>query len=161
MGWLLLGMAASDLSCFADFLASQKNQQQNSFWETINAYASFFVYCLMSPALHPGISDLWGTPSALSSSPTLGFFSHMQFTGHHATPEVTNTQSMWLTRHYATPGVTRTHTMWLARHYATLEVIHTHTMWLTGHYATLGVIYTHTMWLTGQYPTPGVTHTHT
>ena len=31
-------------------------------------------HCLMSPALHPGFWDLWGSPPALSSTPTLGFF---------------------------------------------------------------------------------------
>ena len=35
----------------------------------------FFVFrCLMSPALHPGFSDLWGSPPALSSTLRLGFF---------------------------------------------------------------------------------------
>ena len=32
-------------------------------------------HCFMSPALHPGFSDLWGSPPVLSSTPTLGFFS--------------------------------------------------------------------------------------
>ena len=47
-------------------------------WEKLDAYASFFFlffgHYLMSPALHPGFLDLWGSPPALSSTPTLGFF---------------------------------------------------------------------------------------
>ena len=34
----------------------------------------FFGYCLMSSALQPGFSDLWGSPPVLSSTPTLDFF---------------------------------------------------------------------------------------
>ena len=40
----------------------------------LDAYESFFFHCLMSPAFHPGFSDLWGSPPALSSTPTLGGF---------------------------------------------------------------------------------------
>ena len=43
-------------------------------WEKPDACASFFGHGLMSPALHPGFSDLWGSPPALRSTPTLGFF---------------------------------------------------------------------------------------
>ena len=45
--------------------------------EKLDAYASFFSFFghgLMSPALHPGFSDLLGSPPALSSTSTLGFF---------------------------------------------------------------------------------------
>ena len=43
--------------------------------EKPDAYAFFCLgHCLMSPALHPGFSDLWGSPPALSSTPTLWFF---------------------------------------------------------------------------------------
>ena len=40
----------------------------------LDAYESFFCHCLMSPALHPGFSGLWGPQPALSSTPTLGGF---------------------------------------------------------------------------------------
>ena len=43
-------------------------------WEKLDAYASFFGHGLMSLALHPGFSDLWRSPPALSSTLTLGFF---------------------------------------------------------------------------------------
>ena len=34
----------------------------------------FFGHGLMSPTLHPGFSDLWRSPPALSSTPALCFF---------------------------------------------------------------------------------------
>ena len=43
-------------------------------WEKLDAYASFFGHGLISLALHPGFSDLLGSPPALSCNPTLGFF---------------------------------------------------------------------------------------
>ena len=40
----------------------------------LDAYASFFGHGLISLALHPGFSDLLGSPPALSCTLTLGFF---------------------------------------------------------------------------------------
>ena len=40
----------------------------------IFCFIFIFDHWLMSPALHPGFSDLWGSPPALSSTPTLDFF---------------------------------------------------------------------------------------
>ena len=37
-------------------------------------FFSFFGHCLMWQALQPGFSGLWGSPPALSSTLTLGFF---------------------------------------------------------------------------------------
>ena len=63
-------MAASDLSYFANFeqvknlivilltLSKLKKLTKKLPWEKLDAYASFFGQGLMSPALHPGFSDL-------------------------------------------------------------------------------------------------------
>ena len=67
-------------------------------WEKPDAYAFFCLgQCLMSLALHPGFSDLWGSSPALSSTPTLGFF---LFFWIHEHPVFLFTH-MWLT--YRTP----------------------------------------------------------
>ena len=75
LGWLLLAiaapwMAASDPCCFVDFeqvknlivilltLNKFKKLTKKLPWEKLDAYASFFGHGLMSPALHPGFSDL-------------------------------------------------------------------------------------------------------
>ena len=50
-------MAAPDLSYFADFKQVKKLIEKLP-WEKLDAYASFFGHGLMSPALHPGFSDL-------------------------------------------------------------------------------------------------------
>ena len=64
------GMAAPDLSYFADFeqvknlivilltLNKFKKLTKKLPWEKLDAYASCFGHGLMSPALHPGFSDL-------------------------------------------------------------------------------------------------------
>ena len=80
----------------------------------------FWGLCPVSPALHPGFLDLWRSPPALSSIPTLGFFFEclgIQFFNSF-TCELRDTMSrqrsltlftrMWLTGHHATPEVTHT-----------------------------------------------------
>ena len=79
-------MATSDPSCFVDFeqvknlvvilltLNKLKKLTKKLPCEKLDVYASFFGHDLMSPALHPGFSDLWRSPPALSSTLTLGFF---------------------------------------------------------------------------------------
>ena len=62
--------------CFLDSYSWPKSLQ-NSLGRNrmpMHLFFSFFGHCLMSLALHPGFSDLWGSPPALSSTPTLGFF---------------------------------------------------------------------------------------
>ena len=56
LGWLLLASITTKLS-----------------WEKLNAW-EFLGHHLMSPAFHPGFSDLWRSPPVLSSTPTQGFF---------------------------------------------------------------------------------------
>ena len=63
-------MAASDLSYFADIeqvknlivilltLKKLKKLTKKLPWEKLDASASFFGHGRMSPALHPGLSDL-------------------------------------------------------------------------------------------------------
>ena len=63
-------MAASWMGCFWP-KSLRKSLGRN--WMPMHLFFSLFGHCLMSPALHPGFSDLWGSPPALSSTPTLGF----------------------------------------------------------------------------------------
>ena len=51
------GMAASDLSYFADFEEVKKINKKTPLGET-GCLCIFFGHSLMSPALHPGFSDL-------------------------------------------------------------------------------------------------------
>ena len=62
----------------ADFEQVKKTNKKTPMGETgylcISFFHFLFGHCLMSSALHPGFSDPWGSPPALSSTPTLGFF---------------------------------------------------------------------------------------
>ena len=78
-------MAAFDPSYFADFeqikifnthfadFEQVKKLLTKLLLERLGTYASFFGHGLMSPALHPGFSDLQWSPPALSSTPTFLF----------------------------------------------------------------------------------------
>ena len=63
------------ISHFADFGQFKKYYQQNSLGRNRMPRLFFFWgHYPVSPALHPGFSDLWRPPPALSATPTLGFF---------------------------------------------------------------------------------------
>ena len=64
------------ISHFADFEQVKQYYQQNSLGRNRMPRHFFFFFWghyPVSPALHPGFSDLWRPPPALSSTPTLGF----------------------------------------------------------------------------------------
>ena len=62
-------------SHFADFEQAKKNLTPKLPWEKPDTYAFFCLgYCLLLPALHPGFSDLWWSPPALSSTRHSAFF---------------------------------------------------------------------------------------
>ena len=72
LGWLLLRWL---LLSIITTLNKSKKLTAKLPWKKPDAYAFFCLrHCLMSPALHPGFSDLGGSPPALSSTPILGFF---------------------------------------------------------------------------------------
>ena len=82
LGWLLLRWLLLSISAdfeqvknyFADFEQVKKTNSKTPVGETKYLCIFCLGHCLMSPALHPGFSDLWGSPPALSSTPILGFF---------------------------------------------------------------------------------------
>ena len=85
LGWLLLGWLLLSIfagfeqvkklsSYFADFEQVKKTNSETPVGETGCLCIFSLGHCLMSPALHPGFSDLWRSPPALNSTLTLGFF---------------------------------------------------------------------------------------
>ena len=89
LGWLLLGWLLLEWLVLSNFeqvnnlvvilmtLTSQKNNRKTPVGETgclCIFFPLFLDHCLMSPALHPVFSDLWGSPPALSSTQHLAFF---------------------------------------------------------------------------------------
>ena len=67
------------ISDFADFEQVKQYYHQNSLWRNRMPRHFFWGYYPVSPALHPGFSDLWRPPPALSPTPTLGFLSFVTY----------------------------------------------------------------------------------
>ena len=59
---------------FLTLSRSKKTNSKTPVGETGSLCIFCLGQCLMSPALHPGFSDLSGSPPALSSNLRLGFF---------------------------------------------------------------------------------------
>ena len=76
LGWLLLSIF-SDFeqvkNYFADSEQVKKTNSKTPVGKTRCLCMVFFI-CLMPSALHPAFSDLWGSPPALSSTPTFVVF---------------------------------------------------------------------------------------
>ena len=72
LGWLLTLSKSRNVVYFANF-GQVKKQLYNKTPLGETVCLSIFGH-ILSPALHPGFSDLWRSPPALSSTPTWDYF---------------------------------------------------------------------------------------
>ena len=77
LGWLITLSISRNTSHFDEFEQVKNLPYSKTPLEETGCLSNFLAYLSMSPALHPGFSDLWRSPPALSS--TLTAFSCLLF----------------------------------------------------------------------------------